>query len=72
MLNLSEKSNLVYSFVLLAVVIILLAFLLFYFLYYQVRKVESVPTGKVKSTIMEINENILSPNSNNMKGGENI
>ncbi len=70
MLHLSEKSNLIYGFVLLAIVVILLAFLMLYFLYYQTKKVESVPTRKVQSTIIELNQEILSPNSENMKGGE--
>ena len=72
MLHLSEKSNLIYGFVLLAVVALLLAFLMFYFLYYQTKKVDSIPAKKVKSTIIEINEEILFPNSESMKGGEGI
>lgn len=72
MLHLSEKSNLTYGFLLLAVIAILLAFLMLYFLYYQTKKVESIPTKKVKSTIMEISPEILSPNSEDMKGGEEL
>jgi len=70
MLHLSEKSNLVYGFILLAVVFLLLSFLMFYFLYYQTRKVESMPAKKIKPTITELNEKVLSPNSEDMKGGE--
>lgn len=70
MLHLSQKSTLIYGFALLAVIVILFAFLMFYFLYYQTLKVESIPTKKVQSTIIELNQEILSPNSNNMKGGE--
>ena len=72
MLHLSQKSTLIYGFVLLAAIVVLLAFLMFYFLYYQTKKVESVPAKKVQSTIIELNQEILSPNSNNMKGGEEL
>ena len=72
MIHLSQKSNLVYSFLLIALISVVFAFLLFYFLYYQTKKVESVPARKVKSTIIEINEEILSPNSEDMKGGEEL
>lgn len=72
MINLSQKSNLTYGFLLIAVIVILLAFLALYFLYYQTKKVESVPVKKVQPTIIELNEDILSPNSDDMKGGEEL
>lgn len=76
MLNLSQKSTLTYSFILLVIITLLVGFLAFYFLYYQVKKVESVPDKVIKSSIIEINPEILNTdrnsnlNSNTMKGGE--
>ena len=72
MIHLSPKATLVYSFGLVAIVFLLIASLLFYFLYYNLKKVESVANKQVKSNVMEISDELLNLNSNNMKGGEEI
>ena len=70
MINLSQKNTLIYSFVLMAIVILLLGLLLGYFLFYHIEKTKSAPERQVKSTILEIDEEILNLNSNNLKGGD--
>lgn len=72
MLNLSPKKNLVYTFIILAVIALAIAFLLFYFLNYYIKKTTSVPNQKVESTIIEINAELLAPSPEDTKGGEHI